>query len=92
MKMFRILHDNRDLKKWPDMPTEIPWDMLNEDMAQKNHGQTLKRLNERGGLGVTECLSNINKTRLQFREEKIEDVLELNKLIEDFKRNFTLKE
>lgn len=84
MKMFRILHNNTDLKKWPDMPTEIPWDMLNELMAERNHGQTLKRLNERGGLGITECLFNIKGIRLQFREETRQDVDELKHLIEGF--------
>lgn len=34
----------------------IPLAMLDEANAQANHGQTLERLAQRGGLGVTEAL------------------------------------
>jgi len=39
----------------------IPWAMLepHEEQAQRNHGQSLKRLAERGGLAVSEALDII---------------------------------
>lgn len=42
-------------------PKFIRWDALNEEWAQKNHGQTLKRLAERGGLSPCEALANIER-------------------------------
>lgn len=38
--------------------SEIPWAMIapHEAQAQSNHGQTLERLAQRGGLGVSEAL------------------------------------
>lgn len=41
----------------PGCPKQFPMHLLNEGRAQLNHGQTLKRLKERGGLGVTEILA-----------------------------------
>ena len=37
----------------------IPWDVIepHEEQALKNHGQTLKRLAERGGLSVCEAVA-----------------------------------
>lgn len=37
----------------------IPWDMLSPHAAQatRNHGQTLERLAQRGGLGVSEAIA-----------------------------------
>ena len=39
--------------------TWVPWRMIapHEAQARKNHGQSLKRLAERGGLSVCECLN-----------------------------------
>lgn len=40
--------------------TSIPWamlDTLHEKQAQKNHGQSLERLAERGGLGPNEMIA-----------------------------------
>lgn len=51
-----------DLKK-PGCPKEFPMHLLNEEQAMKNHGQTLRRLKERGGLGVFEILAIVNKRR-----------------------------
>lgn len=56
-----------DKKDWrgtvlfPELPDEFPDALLSEDWAKKIHGQTLKRLNERGGMSVTELLMNLNK-------------------------------
>jgi len=46
-------------KKWDFLPDEIPNEKLNEDWAIRVHSQTLKRLNERGGMTVTELLMNL---------------------------------
>lgn len=37
----------------------VPWDLLgpHENQAQKNHGQSLERLAERGGLAPSEALA-----------------------------------
>lgn len=42
-----------------DCPKKIPFAMLNEEMAQKVHNQSLKRLNERGGMSPAEVVANI---------------------------------
>lgn len=49
--MFPILGD--------DQIKAIPWDVLapHEAQAQKNHGQTLRRLAERGGLSPAEAVA-----------------------------------
>jgi hypothetical protein len=44
-------------------PKSVPMPLLNEKWAQKNHGQTLKRLNERGGVCMCEALAIIGKRR-----------------------------
>ena len=38
--------------------SEIPWDMIapHEAQAQRNHGQSLERLAQRGGLGASEAI------------------------------------
>lgn len=43
----------------------VPWAFLapHEHQAQRNHGQSLKRLAERGGLGVSEAISIIKGLR-----------------------------
>ena len=43
----------------PYMPVCMPWEMLapHAKQAQSNHGQTLERLAERGGLGPAEALA-----------------------------------
>jgi tyrosine-protein phosphatase YwqE len=40
--------------------------LLHEDQAYSNHGQTLKRLKERGGLGVTEILAIIHRKKWAY--------------------------
>lgn len=45
-----------DARKF-DCPTQFPMHLLSEGRAQSNHGQTLKRLKERGGLSVREILA-----------------------------------
>ena len=45
----------------------MPMFMLNEEQAQRNHGQSLKRLAERGGLSPSEALANMEKRRWDSR-------------------------
>ena len=47
-------------KKWN---RTIPFSMLNEEQADRNHGQTLKRLAERGGLGPDEAIAIMDKRK-----------------------------
>ncbi len=81
IKMFKVLrgYDKSELKS---LPSFIPWDMLNEEQAQRNHSQTLNRLNERGGLCVTEILANIHHQRDRNWTVTQQTVDELNGLIE----------
>jgi hypothetical protein len=52
----------RELKnKYPDCPEFAPFDLLNEEHAMRIHGQSLKRLNERGGMSPLEMITNIEK-------------------------------
>lgn len=61
-------------------PTSVPDEMLNEAMADKNHGQSLARLNERGGIGIREIVANIKHERVG-RDDKLSDLIELKQLI-----------
>jgi len=38
----------------------LPFDVFDRALAQKNHGQTLERLEERGGVSPVEAVSMIN--------------------------------
>jgi hypothetical protein len=51
--MFKIM----SLKGVVDSPGQIPWDLIApfEAAAERNHGQSLERLNERGGLDPLEA-------------------------------------
>lgn len=84
---FMKLH-SEDRRIFPDCPVQVPMSILSEDWAMCVHSQSLKRLNERGGLGAREIL--INMDRLNPREgfEKWTDaeaVKELNKRLADIK-------
>jgi hypothetical protein len=85
---MKVLFDYRERKKYSDFPEELPDELFNEDWAYKIHSQTLKRLNERGGLSPQEMIVNIRKLsfRIFCREFTIEmainiltEILELNK-------------
>lgn len=43
------------------IPLSVPMAWLDEAHAQRIHGQTLKRLKERGGLGYDEVVGNITR-------------------------------
>jgi len=51
----------------------IPMDILSENGAQKNHGQTLSRLNERGGLSFVEAAYIINGERWNYKNPMSDD-------------------
>jgi len=68
-------------KKYPHCPKEVPMGLLNEAQAQINHGQTLDRLNQRGGLCPIEMVCNIEKRKYPFGE-KPKDEEYIEKLIE----------
>ena len=44
-----------------EFPEYVRWSELSERWAQKNHGQTLTRLAERGGLSPCEIVGNVNR-------------------------------
>lgn len=63
---MKIMYDHKYRDYERGYPTEYPTELLNEDWADKIHGQTLERLNERGGLCPEEIYTNIH--RLPFKE------------------------
>ena len=50
-----------DIRDYPQGLKEFPTELLNEEKAYKIHGQTLKRLNERGGLSYFEIYLNLSE-------------------------------
>jgi hypothetical protein len=56
-RMFPVLRGG-DWKEYDSLgcPRQVPWSILapHEGWAQRNHGQSLERLAERGGLGIQE--------------------------------------
>ena len=67
------------MKKFPIMKNKgkeyIPYDVikLHEDQALKNHGQTLDRLAERGGLSWSEAYAVLTDSKIPFWDEYISD-------------------
>lgn len=60
MRVMDPFKNNHLTRKLPT-PDCVPWSMVesHEEQAQANHAQTLKRLNERGGLDPSELLAVI---------------------------------
>jgi len=60
MKYFPILQGYNHSA--PKIELKVPWELiaLHEKQAYRNHGQTLERLAERGGLCSSEILSVIS--------------------------------
>jgi hypothetical protein len=56
----------------PYVCVAIPWEMIapHEAQAQKNHQQTLERLNERGGLSAEEALYVLQDRDLSWNGPK----------------------
>ena len=87
---FRILYSYRE-KKQDGWLTNIPWDFISshEEQAQINHGQSLKRLNERGGLGLSELYCVLTDTEWDTSGLKIsnQDWMDMIiNLLEDWER------
>lgn len=78
-KQMKVHSSSRSL--WKNCPQFVPYELLNEERAKRNHDQTLDRLNERGGMGCMEILDNINDRRLTNRNETQQDADELAKIL-----------
>jgi hypothetical protein len=48
----------------------IPLDVLNEEWAQNNHGQSLARLKERGGLSMCEAAAIVERRKWRAMSNK----------------------
>jgi hypothetical protein len=86
MKMFPILMDSRDWKKYPNCPRSVPWELLapHEKQAQRNHDQSLETLASRCGLSPTEMVAILEDRRPSY-DDKYEDCIEkINQLVKDF--------
>jgi hypothetical protein len=53
--------NERYIKEYPNCPSEFPDELLNNDWSLRIHGQTLQRMNERGGMNPMELIVNIEK-------------------------------
>ena len=81
---MKVLIHRKDKELLKNCPLDVPDGMLTEEWAQRNHSQSLSRLNDRGGLGVAEILANINKQKRFDGKDTQEKVNELNRLIEQY--------
>jgi len=79
-------------RRHPGCPQQVPMDLLDEATAQQNHGQTLKRLKERGGLGVHEAIAIIRKQPYKgYMGLSMDEAIKLlNKLISPAESNTDL--
>jgi hypothetical protein len=68
-----IRQDAADLRraKVPFIVIGVPWSLIapHEAQAQINHGQTLRRLAERGGLAASEVVAVLTDRRFQIMSE-----------------------
>jgi hypothetical protein len=60
------------------LPKHVDWSALNEEWAQRNHGQSLVRLAERGGLVPCEIAANMERRR--WRHMEMADALKVCEL------------
>jgi hypothetical protein len=65
------------------VPVAVPWSLLapHEAQAYRNHGQTLARLAERGGLDVTEMIAVIEGKRWNERPSEKAAIARLLELL-----------
>lgn len=49
------------LEEYPNCPSEFPDELLDNTWALRIHGQTLARLNERGGMSPMEIVVNMER-------------------------------
>lgn len=68
-RQFPIM-DEEDARRRVPLKWQVPWALLapHERQALSNHGQTLERLAERGGLGPSEALAVIEGRRWRKME------------------------
>lgn len=65
----------------------VPMGLFNEEWAERNHGQSLARLKQRGGLDIYEMLANINhKSVDQAVWYYKEPLMELYRCIDNFNK------
>jgi hypothetical protein len=70
--------------KYPEgCPSSIPWAVIapHEEQARRNHGQTLQRLAERGGLSPAEAVAVLTDQPWRSMPDGPEVAAELNRLI-----------
>jgi len=81
-RQFPVLY-GYTLKGLDWMPKSIPWSEAEKfrEQAHTNHGQTLERLAERGGLAPEEILDAYNGMRLNFGKQSAEYHLEAFALV-----------
>lgn len=77
------LDETREFKAM-GLPREVPWAFIEpaRKQAEMNHGQTLERLAQRGGLSPSEMLAALEGRNLAFvGRTPLPDARELNRLI-----------
>lgn len=68
---MKILDNHNSGRKiFDNLPNEIPNEKLNREKAYKIHGQTLERLNERGGMSILELIMNLSDWGMKELFEK----------------------
>lgn len=80
-KLMEVHSTSRHNKALKNVPSFVSFKLLNEEQAQRNHSQSLDKLNSRGGLGVLEILDIIHKRKWSHRTETQQEVDELNSII-----------
>lgn len=65
-------------------PDSVPYELLSEEWAIKNHSQSLDKLNSRGGMGVHEIICNIEKLRYGAVKEDEDAIYRLIKHLDGF--------
>lgn len=86
---MKILWSYDDKERY-GLPNEIPDEMLNDEHAHNIHSQSLIRLNQRGGMSVTEIICNIYKYdfRTLLRLDKARCTNVLKKLYDNHTNTF----
>lgn len=91
-RQFPMLLDHRELRELGlTQRPRVPWAWLepHEDQALQNHGQTLQRLAERGGLDPREMLSIITgKKWSAYQSMSLEEAMQkINDLVAQWKQS-----
>lgn len=87
--MMRIMpRRDEKYKVIPQLVLEVPMAMLepHERTALRNHGQTLMRLNERGGLAVSEAIEILEDRRWNTVGNCHENEVYLSRLVDTWKK------